>query len=367
MLPKEPYKKIAVILLYLFAFFLACYLFFGFLWSAVLPFVLAYVFAEFLKPLIKYGEKNKKFPTRSAVLFVIVLSSGAVFFLLFALCRRVFTELTALTDTVGEILSKMQSDDSYAWDMISKINSFVPFFDITDRLWEIRKTLDSKLTELLLTLAEKMSGSMIPFLGGVVRFVPRALLMLAAFVLAAYYFSIDRVVISSWVLSLFPTNVAKGLKKAKDELWGAVSEYLRAYGLIFVITFSELLLLFLTLKTKYSFVLALTVAVIDVLPVVGTGTVLIPWGIWCLLAGDHARGILLLGGYTVITVVRQVIEPKILGKFMGLHPLATLGSMYVGLELLGVTGLFVFPLGLILLLRIFKKPVSCGNPPEKRS
>lgn len=367
MLPKEPYKKVAVLLLYFFSFGLLCYLFFGYLWSALLPFVLAYVFAEFLKPLVKYGEKNKKFPTRLAVLSVIFVSTGAVFFLLFALGKRLASEISQLAQQLGSAISRIQSDDSYAYEMIRRIDSFVPFADLTQRLWDIRKTLGEKLAELALSLAEKMSGSVFLFLGDVIRLVPKALLMLAAFVVSAYYFAVDRVTISKGFLSLFPKSTAARLKKTKDELWRSVFEYLRAYGLIFVITFGELLVLFLLLDTSYSFVLALTVAVVDILPVVGTGTVLIPWGAYCLLTGDAAKGLGLLAGYTVITVVRQIIEPRIVGKFIGLHPLAALAAMYLGLELLGVTGLFVFPLLLILVSRIVKKPVSFGNPPEKRS
>lgn len=364
MLPQETYKRIAVIIMYVFASGVLLWVFFSYLWGAFLPFVLAYVFAECLRPMVKFGETRKKFPTRLFVLLFIVISASAVVMLLWAIINEIYGELTVLAQNIKNTLSRMQSDENFASDIIGKISSAIPFADVSARLWEIRENLDTEIGSFLLSFADRLSGNILPLLGGLVGFVPNALLVFAAFVISAYYFAVDRVKISTFVLSLFPSRIRPKLKNAKDELSRTVFKYLRAYGLIFLITFAELLVSFLLIGIKYSFVLALVVSIVDILPVVGTGTVLIPWAAYCLLAGDSGRGIALLASYAVITVVRQLIEPKIVGKYIGLHPLLALMSMYIGLYLLGVAGLFIFPLCLILLTRLLgKKKANSDSPP----
>ncbi len=134
--------------------------------------------------------------------------------------------------------------------------------------------------------------------------------------------------------------------------------------MITLITFLELFVAFTVLGIKYAFLIALVIAVIDILPVLGTGTVLIPWSIFLLLIGDYYTGIALIIVYIVIAVIRQIIEPKIVGKYIGLYPLLTLVAMYTGLRVMGVLGLITFPLIIIIVkklnddgkLHLFKNP-----------
>ena len=368
MLPKEPYKKIAVIIMYILAAIILLRLFFSYLWEPLLPFILAYGFAECVKPIVKYGEKHKKFPTKITVLAVIFVSSAALFLLIYALINEIYGELNTLSQNIENSLSRVKGDDRFAEEIIEKINSLVPFADIRERLWEIRGNLDAELGNFLVSFADKLSGSIIPILSKILSFVPNLFLAFAAFIVAAYYFSVDRVKISRKILSLFPEKGRIFLKKTKDELSDTVFRYIRANLLILLITFTELLIAFLIMGIKYSFVLALIVSVIDILPVLGTGTVLVPWALYCLVFGSYGRGIGLLAAYAVITVVRQLIEPKIIGKYTGLHPLPALVAMYAGFCIMGVAGLFVFPLSLVLICRIIgkEKSNSC-SPPEKPS
>jgi sporulation integral membrane protein YtvI len=173
-------------------------------------------------------------------------------------------------------------------------------------------------------------------------------------VIATYYFAIDRVKINCFFLSLFPKRFRPLLKAGRDLLADTVGSYVKAYGMLFFITFAELFIAFLIIRIEYSFVIALLIALIDVLPVLGAGAVLIPWGIISMVFGNYSVGIPILISYAVITVVRQIIEPRIVGKFIGLPPLAALASMYIGLKLMGVIGLFVFPVGAIVVKRVLE-------------
>ncbi len=354
MLPQEPYKRFAVITLYCAVGLVITYLLFNYLWSAILPFVIAYFFAECFRPVVRYSESHKRFPKKSFVLFVVLLATASITMLIYAVARQVVLEMGELSQRIKETLRLIQADRNYAAAVIDKINSFVPFIDISDRLWEMRANLNTELLTMALSFGESAAGGLVSIIGGAAVFVPNALFTVLVVIIATYYFAIDRVRINCFFLSLFPKSVKPTLKNAKDMLAATVGKYLRAYGLLFLITFAELLASFVIIGLDFAFVLALVISLVDVLPVVGTGTVLIPWGAISLISGDYKTGIGLLISYAVITVIRQIIEPKIIGKFMGISPLATLASMYIGLKLIGIAGLFVVPLGAIVLKRVLE-------------
>ncbi len=354
MLPSESYKKFAVISMYSFVGIAVLYIIFRYLWGAILPFFVAYLFAECFRPVVRYSEKNEKFPKRFFVLFVVILAAVSIAFLIYAVMRRLVFEITSLLDGLKRTVELIRTDDVFAYETIEKINSFIPFFDVRERLWEMRSNLDDELLGMTLSLGERISGDVISFIKNAVAFIPKTLLNFAVIIIATYYFAIDRVKINCFFLSLFPRSVRRNLKKGKDALSETVGKYLHAYGLLFLITFGELLLAFLVLGIDYSFLLALLISIVDILPVLGTGTVLIPWALVMIFSGNYTLGTGLLIAYAVITVVRQVIEPKIIGKFIGISPLAALASMYIGLELMGIVGIFTFPIGAIILKRLIE-------------
>lgn len=354
MLPQEPYKRFAVVTLYISVGIAAAYLIFNYLWSALLPFGVAYLFAECFRPIVKYSESHKKFPKRSFVLFVVLLATASLIGLIYAVSRQVVREITELAGIIGETVQLIRNDEGYAAEFIDKICGFIPFVDLRERLWQMRSNLDNELWSLAVSLGDKISGGIVSFVGSAAAFLPKSLLFAAVVIIATYYFAIDRVKINCFFLSLFPEKYRLMLKSTRDSLAETVGRFLRAYGLLFVITFFELLIAFMIMGIEYSFVLALVISLVDVLPVLGTGTVLIPWGIVALISGKIGIGIGILVTYAVITIVRQILEPKIVGKFIGISPLAALASMYIGLKLTGIVGLFVFPLGAILLKRILE-------------
>ena len=354
MLPQEPYKRFAVITMYVAVGVASLYLLFNYLWSAILPFVIAYIFAECFRPVVKYSESHKKFPKRSFVLFVVLLATASLAGLVYAVARQVFLEIGELSQKVRESVELIRTDDGYATDMINKICNMIPFVDLRERMWEMRSNLDEELWSLFVSFGDKLSGSLVSAVGSAASFFPNALFTVAVIIIATYYFAIDRVRINCFFLSLFPKNIRSVLKKTRDSFAETVGSYVRAFGLLFCITFAELLVAFMIMGINYSFVIALIIAIVDVLPILGTGTVLIPWAVIALVSGNYGTGIGLLVTYIIITVVRQVLEPKIVGKFIGLSPLVSLASMYIGLKLMGILGIFVFPMAAILVKRFLE-------------
>ena len=328
------------------------YIFAKYIWKIVLPFIIAYIFAECFKPLVKRSEGKRNLRTRFLVLLAVLVSAFSILTLLYAAAREILNEIGKIAENLSGFVAKIRDDEEYAGQIIEKIGAVFPFFDVKPKLWEIRADLDDRLWEFGVKLTDKFSGGMIGFIGDAAAFLPSALLTCVVTIVSAYYFAVDRKKINAFFASLIPKKQLPKVKKAKDELGETVGKFIRAYGLIFLITFSELFISFLIIGVDYAFVIALVTAIVDILPIVGTGTVLIPWGIIEIASGRYGRGTALLLVYAVITVIRQVAEPKIIGKFTGVSPMTALASMYAGLKLFGLTGLILFPLGAILFKRL---------------
>jgi len=132
----------------------------------------------------------------------------------------------------------------------------------------------------------------------------------------------------------------------------AVLAYLKSYSIMFCLTFVELWIGFLILKVPYTLGLAFGIAVFDLMPILGVGGILLPWGFIALVMGNLPMGIGVIVLYLVIAAVRNAVEPRIVGKHIGLHPLATLVAMVVGLKLAGLVGMLLLPISMVAVMRI---------------
>ncbi len=323
---------------------LAVFLFFRYLFGVLLPFLIAYLIAFCLQPLARAMEKRAGISRKATVLVAVCL----IVALLIALCAvvigRISKEVTSLAESLGAFLSRVRNDPAYADGLADKWAQKLPWLDTH----AVFADLDGRLTALLSSLLARLSDSVLPFLASLAASLPSALLSVVVVLIASYYFAIDFRKFNAGIKSLLPSSVAEPLCKLKNTLVVSGGNFLRAYGMLMLITFSELFSALLILGYRYALLIALFTAAIDILPVLGTGTVLLPWAAFCLFTGNTKGGIGLLIVYAVITVVRQILEPRIVGKYIGLPPLASLAAMYVGLRLIGFWGIFVFPVGALL-------------------
>ena len=316
---------------------LALFLFFKFVLSLILPFVIALAIAVALNPLVRILHQRtglgKRFLSAATVSAVIVLLS----FILFLLLSRLISELRDFAQAFA------QKSDVYVesfFDMIGRI----PFAKALGT--DLTEAVSEALRGMLSSFTAKLPG----FIAGVIGMLPHILLFSVIIVLASYYFCADLDKISAAVLSILPGEAEQRLKAFKARLKSTGLKYLKACAWLMIITYFELLVGFLILNIPYAFSLSLLVAAVDMLPILGVGIVLIPWAIWCKISGDTFTAIGLVLIFTTVTVMRRLIEPKIISNGIGLSPLTTLLSMYVGFRLFGLAGLFFAPLAAILIL-----------------
>ena len=206
------------------------------------------------------------------------------------------------------------------------------------------------MTDLLSELGTRLPA----LIGGMLGSLPSVILFLTVTVMACFYISFEFDGINAFIASKIPVGIKRRFPGMRRQTAITVLKYIRAYIIILSVTATELFIGFSFLKIEYSLLLAIIIAFIDILPVLGVGTVLIPWGLIALMMKDFRTGTGLLILYGIITILRQFIEPKIIGKSLGLHPLISLISMYMGFRLFGVFGMITGPLTAMVISSIIR-------------
>ncbi len=216
---------------------------------------------------------------------------------------------------------------------------------------ELRERIGSAISQMLSSALSSLAAGVTSWVGA----VPNLLFFLLVTVISLVYLSLDLDRINAFLLSLLPEKARERLESVRDGAFSAIKKYLRSYILIVGITFALMLIGFTVLGVKSAPLVAVIVSLLDILPVIGVGTVLVPWSIFELATGNHFLGIGLLILFVINTVVRQFSEPKIVGKSLNLHPIATLVMLYAGYALFGFVGLLLVPIISIVIAALLKK------------
>jgi predicted PurR-regulated permease PerM len=180
-------------------------------------------------------------------------------------------------------------------------------------------------------------------IAALVTALPQGFLFLLVTLISLVYFSLDYDRISDFIKSILPQKFVSAIEGIKSKSIRMLGKYLRSYSLIIFVTYMILLIGFLILRIKNALFVALFVSVLDILPIIGVGTLLIPWGILEIAIGNKFVGIGLIILFLVNAIVRQFLEPKIIGKSLNIHPIATLIMIYIGYSLFGIMGLIILP------------------------
>lgn len=318
------------------------------LWKWLLPFVLAFLLAAVLQRPLNWLARRTRLSRRvcAAVLVTAVLlllvglatlvcwRAGVWLVNYFSREENLLTikdVILRLTDTVRAMLARLT--DTLSLEALDTL---------TGALGRFSETSVALLTDWFGAAA----GGLLSFVTGR---LPRLLVGLIVGVVAAVFLTIEYERVYSGFLRLLPPPRAAMVRHMRQQCGTLVGKLARAYLLLMAVTFAELFLGLTVLRIHSAPILAAVIAVVDILPVLGTGTVLVPWALISLLLGSTQRGVGLLVVYLIITVVRNVLEPRVVSSRIGLHPMATLFFMYLGLRAAGLAGMLLFPLAAMLL------------------
>ncbi|MBQ8605062.1 MAG: sporulation integral membrane protein YtvI [Oscillospiraceae bacterium] len=319
-----------------------------FLWEYLAPFVIAFVVAYFLKPVVnKVNVYLKIRRSVAAILCVRAFYAVTVAVLTFAgiqivlLVRNMFYVLPDYyTREIAPVIAELVSDFQRILVTIDP---------------GIKRIAEEYATGFLENLAGTISSISMAALTGIsslVTRVPSLFIKTLFTIIASFFISVDYYNITCFIARQLNTRQIGIMYEAEIYAKSTVVKYIRSYSLILFITFCEISLGMKILGISHPLLIGFLIAIFDILPAVGTGGIIIPWGVIALIMGDIPLGIGMLALYLIITVVRNTIEPKIIGESVGLHPVATLMGMVRGSKLRGVVGLFGVPISMVVLKQL---------------
>lgn len=339
-------EKIAVIVL----FFVSVYFFCNVLFAFIAPFIIGYLIALFLEPcvkmLIKYLRFSRSVSAVISILLMIFIIGGS----LFLIFSQIFSQLKEF----------LLNDPMYYIELIrvsfDRVIQHIPnlFFYIPAESREmVNEVLNSILGAILGYLAEQLKYFSLEF----IKFIPKFFVYLGIGILSSFFFIKDKLLINNLYRNNVPDVVKHNLTNIKLGLSEAFLGYIKSQSIIMCITGTICFIGLMIIGNEYALLVGFCVAIVDVLPLFGSGFILWPLSLVSFLTNDIRTCVGALIIYLTIQVTRQIVEPKILGSQIGLHPLITLMSVYVGMIVFGVLGIILGPMSVVIIKTIWNTKV----------
>jgi len=309
-----------------------------------IPFIIAYILSLVIEPLIRFLTGKLKFKRKIAALVSLLLLLIVLVLVLSLIISKLITEIKSMALSLPKYFTEFYNNVIILSEKLMETYDWLPA-TITDNIGSIISNLSNTLMGILNSIVGGAFATAVS--------LPETLVFILITILATYFISSDKEKINDYIRSQLPESWLNKIITVKNDMFSAIFGYLKAYLIIMSITFVEIFIGLSIIRVRYSLLLALIISIIDILPILGTGTVLIPWSLYSFFTGHIRMGIAILILYVIVTIVRQLIEPKIISHQIGVYPLLTLMAMYAGLKLMGVLGLLLGPLTFLLLKNIF--------------
>ncbi|WP_278246058.1 sporulation integral membrane protein YtvI [Clostridium pasteurianum] len=308
-----------------------------------IPFIIGFFISLILKPVINYITKKGNIK-RSWISIITLIIFYLIFFMLISLFGvKIFTSIKEIFNNLpGFYINTVEPilKEGVAW-----LRKTVPQTDI----W-LSNGFEN-MNDSILSFVKSMSSTVVKAVVSVAGGIPSFFIKILFTIVSSFFFTIDYYKITKFILRQFSEKNQNIIINIKKNGVDTILKFIRAYAILITITFIELSVGLSILKISNSILIAALIAIIDILPILGTGGTLLPWAIISIVTGNISLAIGLVSLYLLILIIRQVLEPKIVGNQIGLHPIVTLICMFVGAQLLGFIGLFLLP----ILVTILKK------------
>ena len=324
-----------------------------------MPFVVGYIISAIANPPVRFLEKHLKMVRKHGSAIIIIGVLAVVILILYLAVVKIGEEVVHLINNLPEIYESLSLEFAAIGDNLQVLAERLPE-DMQTSIANITSDLSSYLRDLV----HAAGAPTFEAAGNFAKNVPGTLIAIIMCILSAYFFTADRDKIAAGLKENMPGGILERVLFVIGDLKRVVGGYFKAQLKIMVVVYVILVVGLLILKVDYALLVGFLIAFLDMLPFFGTGTVLGPWAIIKLLSGDYRMAIALIVLYAVTQIVRQVIQPKIVGDSIGMNPLATLFFMYIGYKLSGVIGMIVaVPVGMIIInlykAGIFDNQIRC--------
>lgn len=321
-----------------------------------MPFLIAFIISLIIEPAIKFIMKKTNLTRRcsSIIIFIIVASIilGGLAWILITL----FSEASSL----------LQSLNNYFDKAYIEIEAFINTFDF-DKIHlsdEILNVIQNSTGDLLETASNWLRNALTGLID-IVTSLPSIAICIGITVIALYFICVDKIYILDQIEHHVPKLWVKKIGTHLRELIKTLGGYLKAQATLIIVSFiislvGLYILKFVKFNIQYPLLMALFIGFVDALPILGSGSVMIPWAIISALNGDWNLGIAIIVLLIIMSVIRQILEPKLVSKNIGVHPIFTLIAMYTGFKIIGIMGLLLGPIILIIFKNIFSSLIDQG-------
>lgn len=309
-----------------------------------MPFVVGWIIAMIANPLVRFMERRLKIVRRHSSMLIIIGAIALVifggYFAISRIVRELYGFISTLPDVYNSLLRDLADTETNLQGVLSRFPS-----DLTESLSNLINSLTSSIGDLIGTIGAPTVAAA----GSIARNIPNALINVIFAILSSYFFIAERDKIIQWIREHTPESLRLRWNFVTENFRKAVGGYFKAQFKIMGVVALILLIGFAFLRINYAVLFAILIAILDFLPFLGTGTALIPWAVLKVLSGDYEFAVGLIIIYLVSQLVRQLIQPKIVGDTIGLNPLATLFCMFVGYKVGGILAMILaVPIGMIV-------------------
>lgn len=329
----------------------------------LVPLGTAWLISSAVRPLARYVSRKSRTSVKVCGGVLIALAVFALIYASVCLGGKLLRELTEL---LSGAVADLEGDDNVIRRLMDYVYSLPKRFPV---LSSLSRKMDNAFSEELysftLTAARevvsRLSSSATSFAAGFIKGMPRFVFSVVVCIASLFYLTVDYDGVKNGIRQIVSDNTYEKLRGMYGDIAVGVGGYVRAYFVLMAMTFGELLLAFTILRIRYAFFLALFISAVDILPLLGAGTVILPWAGLLFIMGDSKKAVGLIILLGIMYVVRQFTEPRLVGKFMGIHPLLTLSAAFIGFCFLGFGGMIISP----VVLYVVKLSVSNGEGSHK--
>ena len=321
-----------------------------------MPFLIGFIISLLIEPIIKFVNKKTKLTRKTSAIIVLL----CIFTLLISLI------VWGIVSLITEASSLLQSLNVYIDKIYNQMQRYISSIEfekiqVPQQLISIIQTSSSNFLDFI---SKWISSFLTSILQGITA-LPVIGIYAVITILSTYFICADKLFILDKIEHHFPRIWVKKFGLHLKKIISSLGNYLKAEASLILISFVEVLVgLYIFklfgLNVGYPFLAALGIAFVDALPILGSGTVMIPWAIISAVNGDIKLGIALFVLYVIILIVHQLLEPKIVSENLGIHPIFTLIAMYTGFKISGVIGLLIGPIVLIILQNVFETMIDNG-------
>ena len=350
-------KKITYIGVCIAVYLALGYAFLKYALGIILPFAISFGIVAVSRPLVDKISSHTKMPKS----IISLLVTGAILALgIYGIILASGVILEQMGSLLAMLTEHLSSEDNYVAKGLTLIEGLLDKFPFLKSNISDGTSVYTVVLEMAKNALNELSTGITALVGAFVASLPKTVVTAVVILLSLFYFSKDYPKITKTFYEHLPTPIKNHLPRLKKDICFVLLSYLRSYLLLLFITFAEVFSGLLILGVENAFVFSVIISLVDLLPILGVGTVLVPWSLISLAMGNTKLAIGLVILFAVVYLVRQVIEPKIVSSQMNVHPLIAVFSMYAGLKIAGLGGMIVAPL-----LAFVTKTVYDGLKKEK--